>query len=101
MALICAYTDERYGETYNNAYHRICRRIMDNPAFGVLGNPPEKSVLMEVETWGRQAAKTNGKQPLIRRAFVMAGADADAGVSQAACYDYLKTLPEFTGAIDA
>lgn len=98
MAIEIAYED-RFGENHPNAYHRINRRTIDTPAFGVLGNAPVKAVTIEVETWVRKQAKNNNKPPIVKRAFVMAGADTDAGVSMSDCYTYLLTIPEFWGGL--
>lgn len=69
-----------------NAYHKI-RDV----------NGDKNNIRFTVESFYDQAARDNNKEPLEYRSFEIPTPNTDLFP---AMYNHLKTLPEFTGAID-
>lgn len=73
-------------------YHRITHIVMAKNNGNFIAD-------IKLETFVNQTARNNGKNSLEIRKYFMEDVDPDEPLYEQA-YTYLKTLPEFDGAID-
>lgn len=122
MALICNYS--KFGTTFNNAYARIenikyvakphSKVTYPNQALsaGASTNLERGESVVVVETVKRcnivvavytsEAARENNETPLdMKTDYIYTIPEGATGDLLDMCYEYLKTLPEFSGAQDA
>ena len=101
MALEKSY-DDKFGNTNTNAYHRIRKVALDNA--GSVAN-------IEVSVYKDSAAKIASRGTLETLLYTVYGTDYDDNFSATvidpsgmntikAAYEYLKPLPEYSGAVD-
>lgn len=90
MAIESTYIAEKYGITPTAAYTKIVKFYVEN------NNGLDKIILF-TNTFYDQNARTNLKEPIGINDFQMTWFD---GFTFADLYDFLKTQPEFVGAID-
>lgn len=86
MALQTTFASEQNGLVVNGAYSRVQRF-----------HGTKDTVRLDVETFVSHQARLEGKQPI---AFNNYETSLPTGDIMPALYNYLKTLPEFAGAID-
>lgn len=85
MALQCNF-DSQFGINFPTAYIKITRF-----------NGDKLQVSFDTVTYVGQQAREDSKQPLASKRYAIPYVD---GMAISSLYDYLKTLPEFTGAIN-
>lgn len=102
MALQLSYTNDRTGDIYPEAYHRVDELSLVN----------KQSATILVNVYGDALRKASGKLPVdIRRTYILVSPDFDLYFATAVLdrprsnpikksYEYLKTLPDYAGALD-
>lgn len=119
MALQCNYS--KFGTTFENAYVRIENlRYVAKPHTKLLypnsttqstnilqrGEPvsineTKKRCNLIVSVYTSSQARDNNETPIdVLTNYIYNMEESDSGDLMLLCYNYLKTLPEFTGAVD-
>ena len=94
MALTLDYTTPQ-GDSVTGAYHKLVQvQYLNQGSSGPVAE-------LYVSSYKDQAASDDGKAPYDTRSWRMDPFDPQAANIGTLCYDYLKTLDAFTGAVDA